>query len=69
MTQGGSIDGSVAYRQFQQSDDPYDPVFLKHRSGTVEVEPLAPLEPGENKRPAKKHGDDQNPPPAHPRNE
>lgn len=33
-------DGSVAYRQFQQSDDPYDPVFMKNRTGTVTVEPL-----------------------------
>jgi len=66
--QGGSVDGSVAYRQFQQSDDPYDPVFLKHRSGTVKVEPLTPFEPGKNKRPAKKQGDDQIPSPAHPRN-
>lgn len=67
MMQGGSIDGSVAYRQFQQSDDPYDPGFLKNRRGTVEVEPLTPFEPGENKRPAKKQGDDQIPSPTHPR--
>ena len=33
-------DGSVAYRQFQQSDDPYDPVFVKYLTGTVRVEPL-----------------------------
>lgn len=33
-------DGSVAYRQFQQSDDPYDPVFMKDRTGTVTVEPM-----------------------------
>lgn len=37
---GGSIDGSVAYQQFAHSDNPYDPVFLKHRSGIVIVEPL-----------------------------
>ena len=61
ILQGGSIDGSVAYRQFQQSDNPYDPIFLKRRSGTVKVEPLTPL------KPAKKRGDDQIPPPIHPR--
>ena len=61
LLQGGSIDGSVAYRQFQQSDNPYDPIFLKHRSGTVKVEPLTPL------KPAKKRGDDQIPSPIHPR--
>ena len=61
LLQGGSIDGSVAYRQFQQSDNPYDPIFVKHRSGTVKVEPLTPL------KPAKKRGDDQIPSPIHPR--
>lgn len=66
ILQGGSIDGSVAYRQFQQSDDPYDPVFLKNRNGTVKVEPLTPLKSKEDKRPAKTQGDMQNPPPAHP---
>jgi len=67
LLQGGSIDGSVAYRQFQQSDDPYDPVFLENRRGTVKVEPLTPLEPSENKQPAKKQGGDQSPSPIHPR--
>lgn len=33
LLQGGSIDGSVAYRQFRKSDNPYSPVFLKHRKG------------------------------------
>ena len=48
ILQGGSIDGSVAYRQFQQSDDPYSPIFLKKRSGTVTVEPLLPVKPGKH---------------------
>jgi hypothetical protein len=65
--QGGAIDGSIAYRQFQQSDDPYDPVFLKNRRGTVKVEPLTPLKPDRDKQPAKKQGNDQIPAPAHPR--
>lgn len=45
MMQGGSVDGAVAYRQFQQSDNPYDPVFLKDRAGNVTVEPLQPVKP------------------------
>ncbi|HJR12506.1 MAG TPA: sel1 repeat family protein [Rhodanobacteraceae bacterium] len=54
ILQGGSIDGSVAYRQFQQSDDPYDPVFLKNRTGNVTVEPLRPIKHG-------KHATEQKP--------
>lgn len=42
-------DGSVAYRQFQQSDNPYDPVFLKNRSGAVSVEALQPVKPAHDK--------------------
>ncbi len=57
MLQSGSIDGSVAYRQFQQSDDPYDPVFLKSRSGNVTVEPLVPLKSSDQKQPARKYHD------------
>jgi hypothetical protein len=67
VLQSGSIDGSVAYRQFQQSDDPYDPVFLKNRHGTVEVEPLTPVKPEGGNRPAPRQGDDRIPAPAHPR--
>lgn len=37
---GGSVDGSVAYRQFEQSNNPYDPAFIRNPSGTVTVEPL-----------------------------
>jgi len=57
LMQGGSVDGSIAYRQFQQSDNPYAPVFLKSRTGKVEVEPLTPLKPDKNKQPAKQGGD------------
>lgn len=35
-----AMDGSIAYHQFRQSDNPYSSVFLKNRSGTVTVEPL-----------------------------
>lgn len=51
---GGSTDGSIAYRQFQLSDNPYDPVFLlKNRTGTVSVEPLQRAKPANNE--TKKH--------------
>lgn len=68
ILQGGSIDGSIAYREFQQSDDPYSPVFLKNRTGTVKVESLMPIKPGKSKQPLKK-GDGQSSSPAiQPRN-
>ena len=51
-----SMDGSGVYRQFQQSDNPYDPVFLKGRNGTVTVEPLTPLKSGSAKQPPDKSG-------------
>lgn len=54
--QGGSVDGSIAYRQLRQSDNPYDQVFLKNRTGTVKVEPLVPLKHGKDKQPAKQGG-------------
>ncbi|MGH8215765.1 MAG: tetratricopeptide repeat protein [Rhodanobacteraceae bacterium] len=45
LLQAGSIDGSLAYRQFRKSDNPYDPIFLKGRNGTATVEPLQQVEP------------------------
>lgn len=58
FVQGGSVDGSIAYRQFQQSNNPYSPFFLKDRVGTVLVEPLQPVKPAASK--AKKNGSDTN---------
>lgn len=49
MLQGGSVDGAIAYRQFEQSDNPYDPVFLKNKTGNVKVEPLQQVEPAHDK--------------------
>jgi hypothetical protein len=40
---GGSIDGAIAYDQFTQSDDPYDPIFLKNGTGTAKVGALQVL--------------------------
>lgn len=46
----GSIsDGSVSYQQFQQSDNPYSPIFLKNRTGTATVGPLQPVKPAASK--------------------
>lgn len=50
---GGSIDGSVAYHQFSQSDNPYSPIFVRNRKGTVSVEPLRPAKSGKGTAKAK----------------
>lgn len=39
------VDGSIAYRRLQESDNPYDPRF-KNSIGTATVGPLAPVKPG-----------------------
>ncbi len=39
---GGSIDGTVAYKQLRESTNPYDPKF-KQEIGTATVEPIVPL--------------------------
>jgi hypothetical protein len=61
---GGSTDGSVAYRQFQQSDNPYDPIFLNSRNGTATVGPLTPLKSDNGKKQDKQRTESQ--PPGHP---
>jgi hypothetical protein len=40
---GGSVDGATAYRQLRESDNPYDPKFLRKPEGTATVEPIVPL--------------------------
>lgn len=40
LLQGGGVDGSIAYREFQQSSNPYSPVFQKNRTGQATVGPL-----------------------------
>lgn len=49
MLTGGSIDGAVAYHQFQESDNPYSPIFVKNRSGTARVGPLEQIKPANGK--------------------
>lgn len=47
-------DGSLAYQQFQKSNNPYDPAFINNRTGTATVEPLQQVESGSGKPSAKK---------------
>lgn len=65
---GGSIDGSVAYHQFSQSDNPYSPVFVKNRKGTVSVEPLQQAKSGKGsaKATTKASASDSSDTPKHP---
>jgi Sel1 repeat len=50
---GNGVDGSIAYRQLLQSDDPYDPKFENLPAGTAIVGPPEPAtaDPGADKRP------------------
>lgn len=59
---GGGEDGSVAYRQLWQSDDPYDPKFeWRPASGTTHVGAIQPLD-GRHEAP---RDDDASPSPGH----
>lgn len=40
---GGSVDGSLAYRQLVESNNPYATRFDRNRKGTVTIEPLQPI--------------------------
>lgn len=52
---GDVTDGSIAYRQFQQSDNPYDPAFIQNR-GTATVKPLQQIKTGAGKDSSGKKG-------------
>ncbi len=41
---GEAVDGSIAYRQLLESDNPYDPKFERKSLGTAQVEPLIPID-------------------------
>jgi len=41
---GEGVDGSIAYRQLLESDNPYDPKFERKSLGTAHVEPLIPID-------------------------
>jgi len=51
---GDVTDGSIAYKQFQESDNPYDPAFINNRTGTVAVKPLQPVKSSGGAQPSKK---------------
>jgi hypothetical protein len=55
---GGSIDGTVAYKQLRESTNPYDPKFEQQPGGTVNVEAIVPLPDGKTDAPS---GSDQHP--------
>ena len=55
MLGGSGVDGSIVYRQFQQSDNPYDPIFIQNR-GTVVVEPLQQIKTRADKDSSGKKG-------------
>lgn len=57
-----AMDGDVAYRQLHASNNPYDPVFIKNRTGVVTVEPLQRAKSGAGKREGSKSGASQPPP-------
>jgi len=57
----GSLDGSVAYRQFEESENPYDPIFLKNRTGTATVGPLEQVDKTHDARRSKEAGSARQP--------
>jgi TPR repeat protein len=46
---GGATDGSIAYQQFQRSDNPYDVIFRSDLTGTTSVGPLTPVQDSSDK--------------------
>lgn len=54
ITGSGSIDGSIAFRQLRESDDPYDPKFKPAPEGTVTVGDVIPISDGV-RRPQRHH--------------
>ncbi|TAM92676.1 MAG: sel1 repeat family protein [Rhodanobacteraceae bacterium] len=54
---GDITDGSIAYRQFQDSSNPYDPIFVNNRTGTATVGPLEQVKTDNDKQPPSKKKD------------
>jgi hypothetical protein len=61
---GGSMDGSIAYQQFRQSDNPYSPIFLKNLAGTATVGPLELVDKAQAKPQSKQAIPGQSPAPS-----
>jgi hypothetical protein len=49
LLSGRGVDGDIAYRQFRESDNPYDPKFDRTAFGTTLVGPPSEVKAGENK--------------------
>lgn len=58
-----SVDGDMAYQQLHASTNPYDPVFIRNRTGTATVEPLQQIHSGNGKA-SPASGSSSEPPPA-----
>jgi len=54
ITGSGAVDGSIAFRQLRESNDPYDPKFTTAPNGTVSVGDVIPVSDGV-RRPAQSH--------------
>ncbi|AGG89739.1 MULTISPECIES: tetratricopeptide repeat protein [Rhodanobacter] len=69
ITSGHDMHGVVAYQQFRESDNPYDPKFKTDPAGTTSVGALMPI-PASEAREAADKTPDNNPPandkPVHP---
>jgi len=52
ITGSGAVDGSIAFRQLRESNDPYDPKFTTAPNGTVSVGDIIPVSEGV-RRPAR----------------
>jgi len=61
---GEGVDGSIAYRQLLESDNPYDPKFERTAIGTARVEPLIPIDTPVKNKDVKTEPDKQEPPPS-----
>ena len=59
---GEGVDGSIAYRQLLESDNPYDPKFERKSLGIAHVEPLIPIDTPVKDKDAKTEPDKQEPP-------
>ena len=59
---GEGVDGSIAYRQLLESDNPYDPKFERKSLGTAHVEPLIPIDTPVKNKDAKTEPEKQEPP-------
>jgi hypothetical protein len=49
ITGSGAVDGSIAFRQLRQSDDPYDAQFKAPPTGTVTVGDVIPVRENERR--------------------